>query len=131
MKNSRIAIPSQKPGGLDSQRSEHFGHCELFTLVEVEGGEIVLVETLENVSHGAGGCMKPVGLLRDNGVDTVVVAGIGAGPLRGFADAGITVFIAAQQPFQDVRSVVDGILGSRLTLMDPALACKGHGNCHG
>ena len=130
MENRRIAIPSQQPGGLASQRSEHFGHCELFTLVEVKEGKITSVETLENVSHGAGGCMKPVGLLRDNGVDTVVVAGIGAGPLRGFANAGITVLQAGQQSFQDVRSVVDGILADMLTVMDPAFACQGHG-CHG
>jgi len=40
MENGRIAIPSEGKGGLDGQRSEHFGHCDAFTLVDVENGEI-------------------------------------------------------------------------------------------
>ncbi|MCP4680705.1 MAG: dinitrogenase iron-molybdenum cofactor biosynthesis protein, partial [Desulfobacterales bacterium] len=40
MENGRIAIPSVETGGLDGQRSGHFGHCDAFTLVDVEDGEI-------------------------------------------------------------------------------------------
>jgi len=39
MKNGRIAVPSAGKGGLDGHRSEHFGHCDAFTLVDVENGE--------------------------------------------------------------------------------------------
>ena len=40
MKDGRIAIPSVGTGGLDGQRSGHFGHCDVFTFVDVEEGEI-------------------------------------------------------------------------------------------
>ncbi|MBW2095099.1 MAG: dinitrogenase iron-molybdenum cofactor biosynthesis protein, partial [Deltaproteobacteria bacterium] len=51
MEAGRIAIPSMGPGGLDGQRSGHFGHCDVFTLVDVEGGEIKAVTTIPNQSH--------------------------------------------------------------------------------
>ena len=40
MKNGRIAIPSNGKGGLDATRSGHFGHCDVFTFIDVENGEI-------------------------------------------------------------------------------------------
>ena len=38
--NTQIAIPSSHPGGLDSQLGAHFGHCDVYTLVEVEDDKI-------------------------------------------------------------------------------------------
>ncbi|OQY43679.1 MAG: hypothetical protein B6240_11940 [Desulfobacteraceae bacterium 4572_87] len=40
MEDGRIAIPSMGTGGLDGERSGHFGHCDVFTFVDVEGGEV-------------------------------------------------------------------------------------------
>ncbi len=51
MKDGRIAIPSQNTGGLDGMRSGHFGHCDVFTLVDVEDGAIKSVSTIENGGH--------------------------------------------------------------------------------
>ena len=31
----RIAIPTNNPGGLEASRSDHFGHCEVFTIVSL------------------------------------------------------------------------------------------------
>ncbi|MGV1099855.1 NifB/NifX family molybdenum-iron cluster-binding protein [Thiovibrio sp. JS02] len=131
MRKKRIAIPSNNPGGLACERSEHFGHCDLFTLVDIENGRITGVNTVANVEHGAGGCMAPVGMLREHGVDAIVVAGMGARPLRGFADVGIDVYFAAQQAFAMVEDAVAGMLADRLILMEPTQACQGQGNCHG
>ena len=130
MEKMRIAVPSNAPGGLDAARSEHFGHCELFTLVAVENGKVAEVDTVANVEHGAGGCMAPIALLQDKGIDAVVVGGMGARPLSGFADVGIQVYFAAQQAFGSVKEVVDGLLNRELVVMQPSQACQGHGNCH-
>ncbi len=47
MEDGRIAIPSMGTGGRDGERSGHFGHCDVFTFVDVEGGEVKQVtETL-------------------------------------------------------------------------------------
>ena len=36
----KIAIPTIGAGGLDCERSGHFGHCDCFTVVTVEDGII-------------------------------------------------------------------------------------------
>lgn len=131
MTTLRIAVPSNAPGGLDASRSEHFGHCELFTLVDLEEGRVAGVETVHNIAHGAGGCMEPVGLLQEKGIDAIVVGGMGARPLSGFASVGIAVYFAAPAAFASVRAVVDGMCNNQLVIMQPTQACQGHGDCHG
>ena len=34
----KIAIPTNAPGGIEGARSGHFGHCDVFTVVEVSDG---------------------------------------------------------------------------------------------
>ncbi len=63
MKNGRIAVPSMNQGGLDGVRAGHFGHCDVFTLIDVEEGQIKEVTTIANREHVQGGCMVPVNLL--------------------------------------------------------------------
>ena len=36
----RLAIPSEGEGGLDGLRAGHFGHCDVFTCVDIEHGKI-------------------------------------------------------------------------------------------
>lgn len=130
MGTKRIAVPSNNPGGLEGGRSEHFGHCDLFTLVDVENGKVIGVKTVASVAHGAGGCMEPVGMLKEHGVHAIVVAGMGARPLQGFAQVGIEVYFAARHAFETVAEAVSGMVENKLILMDPGQACQGHGNCH-
>jgi len=131
MNKKRIAVPSNHPGGLAGERSDHFGHCDLFTLIDIEQGEIKAVATLVNEGHGANGCLSPVSLLQQNGVDAIVVAGIGARPLQGFNDCGINVHFAAQQKYRKVEELVGDFIAELLPQMDPAQACQAHGKCHG
>ena len=63
MPRNTIAVPSMNPGGLESARSGHFGHCDVFTLVHVENGEIQEISLLENPPHVQGGCFAPVNIL--------------------------------------------------------------------
>ena len=51
MEEGRIAIPSMGSGGLEGERSGHFGHCDVFTMVDVENGEIKDVSIVQNQSH--------------------------------------------------------------------------------
>ncbi len=63
MKEGRIAVPSMDEGGMEGQRSGHFGHCDVFTLVDVEGGEIKQITTIPNQGQVQGGGMVPGNLL--------------------------------------------------------------------
>ena len=86
----KVAIPTLGKGGLDCERSGHFGHCDCFTVVDVEDGQVGAVSVIGNPPHEEGGCMRPVALLADNGIDAIVAAGMGMRPMMGFAQAGIT-----------------------------------------
>ena len=86
----KLAVPSVGEGGLDAQRSAHFGHADCFTVVTIENGEIVETQIIDNPPHEEGGCMRPVGILAEHGIDAIVAAGMGMRPMQGFASAGIT-----------------------------------------
>lgn len=127
----RVAIPSNSPGGIDASRSEHFGHCDIFTLVELdEKKNICEVMTLAVPEHGAGGCMAPVKVLKEAGVTALVVGGIGAKPMQALATAEIEVYWADHNAIPDVTAAVDKISRGMLPRMTPSQACDGAGNCH-
>ena len=118
---TRIAIPSELPGGLDAQRAGHFGRCACFTLVDVVDGEVEGVEILQNAPHVEGGCMAPVLVLAEHNVNAIVVQGIGGRPLMGFNQVGITVLAGDGT---DVRTTVDSYLGGRLPEVGMEHACQ-------
>jgi len=125
MKEGRIAVPSIEAGGLDGQRSGHFGHCDVFTLVDVEGGEIKQVTTIPNHSHVQGGCMVPVNLLAEHKVDALIVGGIGMRPLAGFMQVGIDVYYDVTR--QEIKPVVEDLLAGKLPLIADNQVCGGGG----
>lgn len=126
----KIAIPTDAPGGLKSQRSGHFGHCDMFTVVEMSSeAEVIDVQTIANGGHEAGGCMTPVNLLREVGVEAIVVAGLGMRPMQGFQQAGIDVYYADQEKITDVESVIQNLRERKLVKMHADQVCQGSGNC--
>lgn len=129
MQNGRIAIPSMAQGGLDGQRSGHFGHCDVFTLVDVEDGTVKSVTTISNQEHVQGGCMVPVNLLAGHNVNALIVGGIGMRPLMGFRQAGIDVYHDSVRP--EIRPVVEDLIAGRLPMITEDQVCGGgQGGAH-
>lgn len=127
----KIAIPTHTPGGLGASRSDHFGHCEVFTVVALEDASTIgTIETIVNHGHDAGGCMTPVKILKDAGVDAILVGGLGVRPMQGFSQVGIDVYFAAPHITKDVQELVQLFVDNQLPKMEPAQVCKGSGNCH-
>jgi len=124
MKNGRIAIPSEGNGGLEGLRSGHFGHCSVFTLVDVEDGKIVNVTTAANQEHSNGGCLVPVNILANHKVNALIVSGIGGRPLAGFNDVGIKVFFEGRLP--QIQPVVEALIADSLQMMTVDQACGGN-----
>jgi predicted Fe-Mo cluster-binding NifX family protein len=125
MEDGRIAIPSVGTGGLDGQRAGHFGHCDVFTFVDVEGGEIKEITTIPNQSHVQGGCMVPVNLLAEHNVKALIVGGIGMRPLMGFRQVGIDVYHDETRP--EIRPVVEDLISGKLSMIGDDQVCGGGG----
>lgn len=123
MSRIRIAIPSEGEGGLDGVRAGHFGHCDVFTFVDLENGKITDVSTVPNVSHVQGGCMVPVQLLAGHKVDALIVGGIGMRPLMGFRQVGIAVYHEGET--RDIRPVVESMIAGRIPMISEDQVCGG------
>lgn len=121
MSTMKLAVPTMGEAGLESERSGHFGRCDVFTIVEITDGEVTSVTALDNPPHEHGGCLRPVSLLADAGVEAIVAAGMGMNPLMGFAEAGITVLFENQTP--NVGAVVKMAAAGELPVMGMESAC--------
>ena len=120
----KLAIPTMGEAGLESQRAGHFGHCDCFTVVDIVDGEIVDTSVVANPPHEEGGCLRPVGLLADAGVNAIVAAGMGMRPLMGFNQVGITVYFENQTPVVGDAAKL-GAAGS-VPVMSADNACNHH-----
>ena len=128
MSKMRVAIPSMGNGGLDGHRAGHFGHCDVFTCIDTEDGEIKAVTTIQNQEHVQGGCMVPVNLLASHQVNALIVGGIGMRPLMGFRQVGIDVYHDGERI--DIRPVVEDLLAGKLPLISDDQVCGGGGGGH-
>lgn len=125
MENGRIAIPSMGNGGIDGQRAGHFGHCDVFTFVDVENGEIKSISTIQSQEHVQGGCMVPVNLLAAHNVKALIVGGIGMRPLAGFRQVGINVYHDSERA--EIKPVVEDLISGKLPLINDSQVCGGGG----
>ncbi|OQA36818.1 MAG: Dinitrogenase iron-molybdenum cofactor [Acidobacteria bacterium ADurb.Bin340] len=123
MSSTRIALPSAHPGGLEAGLGAHFGHCDLYTVVDVEGGRVASISTLPNVPHQQGGCLAPVNHLAQNGVKVLIAGGMGLRPLMGFNQVGIEVYYGADRP--SVGAAVDAFLQGGLQRFTRDQTCGG------
>lgn len=122
-----VAIPSDSPGGLEARISDHFGHCDAFTLVQIQEQQVGSVTVLPNEAHRGGQCMAPVMFLKERGADALVAGGMGQRPLSGFQEVGITVYFKAGA--KTVRDAVDLLMAGECREFAPAQTCGGGGEC--
>ena len=120
----KIAVPTNGSGGLDGERSAHFGHAESFTIVEVTDGELVGAQVLVNPPHSHGGCGQTVLMLANAGVKTAIVVGMGGGPLSAMQSVGMTPLFDDQSATP--RASVEAFLAGSLVEFGANNMCRGH-----
>lgn len=125
MEKILVAVPSNNPGGLDAGMGMHFGHCDIYTLVEMEGAEVKSVGTMNNESHEEGGCLVPVQRLAERKVNVLLAGGMGMRPLNGFQQAGIDVYHSGLA--STVGAAVQAFAAGKLQKFSSDATCKG---CH-
>jgi len=105
--------------------AQHFGHCEVFTIVELDDGEIKNTYTLQNAPHSQGGCMVPVNMLAQAGVNVLIAGGMGMRPLQGFLQNGIEVY--QDTVSRTVQEAISAFMKSNLTPFGTEHVCRGGG----
>jgi predicted Fe-Mo cluster-binding NifX family protein len=119
----KIAIPSMSENGLESDVCAHFGSCEYFTILDLDGEAIKSVESVSNGVPGAEhNCAAPAIVLKSHDVNVVLVSGIGGRPLMSLNEQMIKVFAGAAGNVSDaVQDYKNGLLQE--------LATQGTCNC--
>jgi ATP-binding protein involved in chromosome partitioning len=90
----KVAIPSQ-----DKMVCAHFGHCESFTIAEVEDGKVVNKRILQAPPHEPGLLPR---FLAGEGVGVVIAGGIGSRAQQLFMQQNIQVITGADGSIDDV-----------------------------
>jgi predicted Fe-Mo cluster-binding NifX family protein len=88
----KICVPTLEDKGLDSQISPHFGRAPKFIISDTESEKIKMVD---NTAEHFGGMAKTPEIIRDAGVDAILVSGIGPRAIQMFEKMGIRVFAGA------------------------------------
>jgi predicted Fe-Mo cluster-binding NifX family protein len=117
----KIAIPSEY-----GYVNQHFGRSREFTVVELDNGKIVSQKIIsaDNLQHNHAGL---AGLMQNEGIEVVIVGGIGAKALEALEESGLRVVSGANGKIEEV-------VGSfaRGELVSSAQGCcHHHGEHHG
>ena len=93
----------------EGKLTAHFGHCQEFALVDVDGNEIKNKEILVPPPHEPGVLPK---WLHEMGANVIIAGGMGARAIDLFAQNGIKVIIGAPplEPEALVKSYLDNTL---------------------
>ncbi|MBW1881772.1 MAG: NifB/NifX family molybdenum-iron cluster-binding protein [Deltaproteobacteria bacterium] len=106
-----IAISSDDDRGLDALVNAHFGRCPHFTLVRVDGGEVLEVEVVENPHFKRHRPGEVPSFVHDLGADIVLSGGMGPRAVSLFHSHGIDVATGASGTVGEVlRAYLDGTL---------------------
>ena len=118
----KIAIPSA-----EGKLCAHFGHCEIFTFVEInpETKEILSIET---ASPEEGISCQSASWLAQQGTNIVLAGGMGGRPMMLLAQNGVQVVSGC--PELEIRELVTAFMEQSLVTGENSC---GHGNhsCHG
>ncbi len=115
----KIAVPTR-----GDQIDNHFGHCEKYSIFEIEGNTIKGQSSLD-AAEGCGCKSNIASTLAGMGVRLMIAGGIGEGAIRVLASNGIKTIRGASGSVQ--KAVEDYLTGR---LMDSGETCHTHGADH-
>ena len=121
----RIAVSAEGPSGLDSIVSPHFGRCPFFTIVEVEGGQVRTVRTVENPFYTQHQPGQVPAFIHSLGVEVMLTGGMGGRAVQFFQQYGIEPVTGAMGT---VRQALEQYLGGRLQGAAPCRESVEHGH---
>jgi len=121
-----VCIPTNGNAGREDTVSDHFGSAAYFTLYDSASNELKTVEN-RNAHHSHGTC-HPMNQLMKYHIDCVVCSGMGRRAIEALSTEGIKVY---QSGAETVGQIIEEINAGNMTEIDPAKACRGHGQISG
>ena len=116
----KICVPTMGEGGMQEAVCQHFGRAPTFTIVDLDIG---VIKVLPNVSEHMGGTGLPTETIFAEGVQVMIVGGLGPKAVLAFNQAGVVVFVGAAGTVNDA---VDDWRAKMLAQADLDNACKDH-----
>jgi predicted Fe-Mo cluster-binding NifX family protein len=117
-----LCVPTRGPGGKDDVVHDHFGSAPCFTLYNSETEELTVLDN-RNAHHDHGTC-HPMNQLQHHKIDAIVCRGMGRRAVEALSAEGVKVYMAQSE---SVGEAIEACLAGRLSEIDPAKACRGHG----
>lgn len=117
----KICIPSETGTGFDSKVYGHFGSAPFFNIVDIETGQIEIVNNADE--HHVHGACNPAASIAGKGVKAVICAGMGAGAVSKLNAAGIKVYFGN---FGSISGCVEAFKHNEIPEMKANDACHGH-----
>jgi len=104
--------------------SAHFGRCPSFTIVDIENGEVIKKEVVDNPGHQPGFIPQ---FLHDRGVQCIVAGGMGMRATGFFNEFGIQTIVGISGKVDEViEKLKNGTLKGGESLCRPGSG-KGYG----
>jgi len=116
----KLCIPITEDKGLESPVCEHFGAAPGFLLIDSESEECHAIAN--DTAHHTHGMCQPVAVLAGQGVEGMVVCGIGMGALNKLQAGGTQVYVSH---LKTVREVLDALKVGDLKPATVDAACGG------
>lgn len=124
----KLCIPTLDDGGARGRLSPHFGSAPYFTLVDLETGELQVVENRH--SHHEHGSCEPSAALKGHAVGTVICPGLGRRAFARLKRAGIVVYVSDED---DVSAALAAFRTGKVRRLTAEEACHGgrrHAHSH-
>ncbi len=114
---TKIAVPTR-----GQNVDDHFGHCEMYTVFQVENHQITATEIVPS-PQGCGCKSNIASVLRQKGVSVLLAGNMGNGALNVLNSQGIKVYRGCSG---NVTQVVNAYLNESIT--DSGEGCHHHGD---
>ncbi len=97
--------------------SAHFGRCPIYTMLDIENGEIINRKEVSNPGHATGSIPQ---FMQENSVNVMIAGGMGWRAQEFFRQYGIDVILGVTGKIDDViQKIKDGTLKGGESLCSP------------
>ncbi len=108
--------------------SKHFGRCSHYTILDIEGRQVVHKEVVQNPGHRPNFLPQ---FLSDQGVDCILSGGMGRKARALFDQHGIEAVVGVEGEINEViHRLLQNDLEESKNLCSPGHTQQGHGGCH-